>query len=286
VRLASRGDAKACRMLLPEFAVEADWFVAVDGAHRLVVGAAAAVRAPRTSPRVGPGVAVHVIAPCRGYGIEAALLEELEKTARRSGAQALYAAHRVEFEGDQMRAWQTLGFEVCETVEEHELPLAPIVARLTPLVDRIRNRGGIPPEARIAPLYAASPGEVLQLHLDHLGGDRKTLYEKIRGQGAGAFHPRYSRVLTLGERVAGAILGHRKSRRVMAVDADIVVPELRGGWANAWLKLEATQGALALGITHFHFTSFDHYADTRAFTGKLGGMTTKKWALMWRPLAR
>jgi hypothetical protein len=51
-----------------------------------------------------------------------------------------------------------------------------------------------------------------------------------------------------------------------------------------WLKLEATQGALSLGITHFHFTSFDHYADTRRFTEQLGGMTTKRWALMYRRL--
>jgi len=273
-------------MLLPGFAVEANWFVAVDGAQQLVVGAAAAARATRTSPLVGPGVAVHVIAPCRRCGIGAALVKQLERAARRRGAHALYAARRVEFDSDPMRAWQGLGFEICETVEEHELPLAPLISRLAPLVERMHQRGVIPPHAHILPLYAANAGAVLQLHLDHLGGDRKTLYEKIRGQGAGAFHPRYSRVLMFGGRVAGCILGHRKSRRVMAVDADIVVPELRGGWANVWLKLEATQGALSLGITHFHFTSFDHYGDTRAFTGKLGGVTTKKWATMWRPLAR
>lgn len=126
--------------------------------------------------------------------------------------------------------------------------------------------------------------EVLQLHLDHLGGDRETLARKLRGEGAGAFHPRYSRVLTRDGRVVGCILCHRRSQTVAVVDANVVAPELRSGWANVWLKLEATQLALALGITHFHFTSFDHYADTRSFTAKLGGVTTRRWAMMQRQL--
>jgi hypothetical protein len=71
---------------------------------------------------------------------------------------------------------------------------------------------------------------------------------------------------------------------VASVDANIVVPEFRNGWANLWLKLEATQGASSLGITHFHFTSFDHYEDTRSFTAKLGGVVTKTMFLMHRRL--
>jgi hypothetical protein len=71
----------------------------------------------------------------------------------------------------------------------------------------------------------------------------------------------------------------------MAVDATILIPEVRGRWADAWLKLEATRGALALGITHFRFTTFDRYADTRRFTRQLGGAATARWALMYRPLS-
>ena len=63
-------------------------------------------------------------------------------------------------------------------------------------------------------------------------------------------------------------------------DAVIVAPDLRNDWANAWLKLEACRGAEAIGITHFHFASFDHYQDTRLFTSQLGGVTTRKQALM------
>lgn len=286
VRPADPADRKACRMLLGPFPEPSDRFVAVDGARGLVVAAAGAAHAVRTSPLLGPGVAVHVIEPCRRRGIATALVEALAGAALQRPAQALYTAQRVEIDGDEFRAWRGLGFEVCETVEQHELPLDQFVPRLAPLVEQLRQRGRIPPDARIVPLYAADPAAVLQLHLDHMGGDRGALFQKIRGFGPGAFHPRYSRVLMVGQRVVGCILAHRESRFVATVDAIILIPEVRGGWANAWLKLEATQGAQSLGVTHFHFTSFDHYADTRRFTQQLGGVTAKRLALMYRRLAK
>jgi len=275
-------EAKACRMLLPMLATDAEWLMAAENAGGLVIGAAGVSHAQRTQPLVGPGAMVHVIEPCRGHGVGRALCEALVSLARSRGAKALYAAQRVEFDSDEMRCWQRLGFEVCETVEEHELPLAELAPRLAPLVESVRRLGHIPQDARIVPLHAADRAKVLQLHLDELGGDRATLYQKLLGRGAGAFHPRYSRVLLVGTRVAGCILAHRRSERVAAVDANIVIPEFRGGWANAWLKLEAAQGAMSLGVTHFHYTSFDAYADTRAFTARLGGVTTKRSALMYR----
>ena len=70
----------------------------------------------------------------------------------------------------------------------------------------------------------------------------------------------------------------------IAVDANIVDPSVRGTWANVWLKLEATRGAMRLGIKNFQFTTFDHYADTRSFTKKLGGTTIHSSLLMYRPL--
>lgn len=283
VGLAQAADAKACRMLLPDMPSGADVVVAREGTRQLVIGAAGTARAWRMHPKRGPGVMVHVIEPCRRRGVGGALFGELLRLVAMRGAKAVYGAQRVEFDGPEMQAWQRLGFDVCETVEEHELPLDHFVPRLAPLVEWMRRSGEIPEDARIIPLYAANHADVLQLHLDHLGGDRESLDRRLRGEGRGAFHPRYSRVIVLGEQVAGCILCRRKSQTVAVVDANIVVPELRGGWANVWLKLEATQLALSLGITHFHFTSFDHYADTRSFTAKLAGVTTRRWALMWRP---
>jgi hypothetical protein len=171
------------------------------------------------------------------------------------------------------------------SVEDHDLPTERFEAELGPLFDRMQERGRIPVGASIVPLYEANPAAVLQLHLDQMGGDRGELYRKIRGIGAGAFHPRYSRVILIDGRVKGCILAHRVAADVAAVDANILDPEVRGGWANVWLKLEATRGAIRLGIKTFRFATFDQYTDTRSFTQRLGGETTRVMQLMYRPIA-
>jgi Acetyltransferase (GNAT) family len=271
-------------MLLPEIRDAALSVVAMDGQYGLVVGAAVATRFFRQQPLAGPGIGVHVIEPCRRNGIGAGLLQHLTRAARAAGAEALYCTKRVELGSEEMRRWQQFGFAACASVEDHILPLEKFELRLGQLVERMHEAGRIPVEARIIPLYQADPAAVLQLHLDQLGGDRGELYRKLRGVGAGAFHPRYSRLLMIGEKVKGCILAHRAGKDTAIVDADIIEPSLRGGWANVWLKLEATRGAFRLGIKQFQFTTFDHYTDTRKFAMKLGGMTTRTTLLMMRPI--
>ena len=283
VRPAEARDSKGLRMLLPELRNGAAYCVAVEGQSQLLVGAAALTASCRTEPVVGPGTAVEVIEPCRRFGIARALLMDLERAAAQMfGARALYASKRVEQGSMESNAWQRLGFSPLETVEEHDLSTEQIEAKLGPLVDRMRARGRIPSNAHISPLYEVNAASVLQLHLDQMGGERGELYRKIQGKGAGAFHPRYSRVLLVDGRVKGCILAHRVAADVAAVDANILDPSVRGGWANVWLKLEATRGAIRLGIKTFQFTTFDHYTDTRSFTEQLGGTTTRITHLMCR----
>jgi GNAT superfamily N-acetyltransferase len=279
-------DAKALRMLLPKLRNGAAYFVAMDDVSKRVVGAAGMTRSCRAEPIAGPGVALELIEPFRRRGIATALATQLENAARsRFAARALYAAHRVEQDSEEMKHGQWLGFRPLDAVEEHVLPIAMFETRLGPLFDRLRAKGRVPLDARIIPLYEANAGAVLQFHIDQLGGDRQELYRKLRGQGPGAFHPRYSRVLLIGDRVQGCVLAHRAGKHTARVDANIVDPALRGGWANVWLKLEAARRALLLGIREFTFTTFDHYTDTRSFTEKLGGTTVRKSVLMVRPFA-
>lgn len=284
VRAAEPADAKAVRMLLPGLPEDADRFVACDGEHQRVIGAAAATRVPRRSPAVGPGVAIHVIPPCRRTGVGGSLLERLETTTRARGGRALYAAQRVEVSSPDMVAWQWLGFTVCETIEEHELPVANFDPVLGPLLERMKRRGRIPETARMIPLHAADAAGVVRLHLENLGGDAGDLLRRIRGQAPNSFHPDFSRVLLIGDRIVAAVLARRVSQQAIMVDAIIVAPEARGGWANLWLKLDATRRVIPHGITHLSFTTFDRYADTRSFVQKLGGRTTRTTALMYRLL--
>lgn len=271
-------------MLLSLAASDARCFAAIDGRHGLVVGAAAVMGACRQWPVPGPGVMIHVIPPCRGRGIGSQLGATLAEVVREQGMQAMYAARKSPEESEETLGWRRLGFTPCETVYEHQMPLDQFVPRLAPIVENWRRRGRIPLTARIIPLYAADRAEVLRLHLEHLGGDPESLSQKLAGRGTGAFHPRYSRVLMVEDRTVGCLLTHLEPRQAATVDANIVIPELRNGWANLWLKLEATQGALSLGITKFLFTTFDQYADTRSFSAKLGGVVTRKMVLMHRRL--
>src|SRR4051812_41740031 len=167
-------------MILPELRDGLQSFVAVDGEHRLVIGAAAMTRSCRKAPVVGPGVALEVIAPCRRHGIATTLLQHLERTAAQAfRAEALYATARVEAGSTESQAWRWLGFRTIDTVASHNLPTDRIEAKLGPLVDRMRSKGRIPANACIIPLYEANAAAVLQLHLDQMGGERRDLYRKI-----------------------------------------------------------------------------------------------------------
>lgn len=284
IRPAESHDAKAFRMLLPQVGDASVRLVAVSEQDQRVVGAAAVSRSMRAKPPMGPGIALHVIPPWRRQGIGSSLLQEMISRLTASSAEAVYAMQKVEGGTEEEQGWLWLGFDPLETVVYHELPLTAIEARLAPLYDWIRKKEGIPESAEIIALCDANREAVVDLHLATLGGNRKLLLSKLRGEGLGAFHPLYSRVLIVDGAVKGCILAHRESKEVAVVDANILSPDVRGGWANLWLKLEATRGALQLGIERFVYSTFDHYADTRAFSKMLGGVETRRMLLMYRRL--
>lgn len=280
IRPAHRADAKAFRMLLPTVGEAAVRLVAISEADNRVVGAAAITQSIRSKPPIGPGIDLHVIPTWRQRGIGSALLKLLKHKAASSPAEAFYAMQKVEAGTDEERSWRWLGFEPLETVVYHELPLGAIESRLTPLYDWMRAKDGVPEDAKIVALCDSDRGAVADLHVATLGGSRRVLLSRMRGEGLGAYHPLYSRVLLVGGKVKGCILAHRESKAVAVVDANILDPDVRGGWANLWLKLEATRGAIGLGIERFVYSTFDHYADTRAFSQMLGGVETRRMLLM------
>lgn len=286
IRPAEPHDAKAFRMLLPHVGDASVRLVATSKNEQQVVGAAAVSRSLRSKPPLGPGIAVHVIPPWRRRGIGNALLEQLTTRVKASSAEAIYAMQKVEAGTEEEQGWRWLAFEPLETVVYHELPLNAIEARLAPLYDWMSKKEGIPESAAIIPLCDSDHQAVINLHLETLGGNRDLLLRKLRGEGLGAFHPLYSRVLMVEGEVKGCILAHRESKEVAVVDANILAPDVRGGWANLWLKLEATRGAVKLGIERFIYSTFDHYEDTRAFSKMLGGVETRRMLLMYRLLER
>ena len=132
IRPAMPADAKAIRMLIPELHEASVCFIAADDANR-IIGVAGATRSCRSQPPIGPGIAMHIIEPCRRQGIGRRLLQCLEQAASGEGAEALYGESRVEQGSDAMYGWQWLGFKPCETVETQRLPLDQFEPRLAPL---------------------------------------------------------------------------------------------------------------------------------------------------------
>lgn len=285
IRRASECDALAVRMLMPaETDALSYCLVAETGDPPRIIGAAGITTSLRPEPLPGPGVAVHVIPPYRRCGVARDLIAELARQATISGFGALYATQKIDLDSDEMRAWKALGFTICETVKHHELPLDEFEVQLAPLLERMRERGKIPASARIIPLCDADLEAVANLHLAVLGGNAFDLRQKLRGDVPNSYSARYSRILLVDNRTVGFILAHRAAQDIAHVDANVLAPEVRGGWANIWLKLEATRGAQELGIKKFVFTSFDHYTDTRSFTDRLQGVTVATKVLMYRPL--
>jgi GNAT superfamily N-acetyltransferase len=287
IRAASQQDAKAVRMLLSGAAESlSHCFVAEAGEPARVVAAGGLTTAYRAKPLPGPGVTVHVIPPCRGQGIARRLLDGLVEISTSAGAKALFATQKVDLDGEEQRAWAALSFIPCETVQYHELPLEQFELELAPLLERMQQKGKIPKTAQIIPLFEAEIDSIVRLHLEVLGGDAASLLRKLRGEVSESFSARYSKVLLLDGQTVGFILGHRVARDVVHVDANVVAPDVRGGWANVWLKLEATREAIPWGIRKFVFTTFDHYSDTRSFTDRLQGVTVQTKVLMYRPLSQ
>ena len=136
----------------------------------------------------------------------------------------LYASHKVDVESDEFQGWRRLKFEPVETVQHHELMIDALIPRLLAAVTSLKRSGQVPDGARIVPLYAADREAVLDLHTSHLGGDRDALRARLHGRTTDAFHPRYSRVLLVDDRICGCLLAHRTGRDVAAVDVDLDAP--------------------------------------------------------------
>lgn len=284
LRLAQQADAAAVRSLLPGTPPDVIAFVGVERGRQGIIGAAWATKAHRRRPPVGPGIAVRVVESCRRQSVGKGLIDALIAAVRPTGAAALYSAARVTPDSDAMRGWQWLGFQPADTVMTHTLTLDQLESQLKPMLARLVERGRLPSDVRTISLDRADRRAVLQLHLDHLGGDRADLDRRLRGEGPTAFLQQESQVLLIDGEVRGCLIGHRKDAETMVVDANIVAPGVRGTWANMMLRLAAARGVRPLGVTKVEFTTFDHYHDTRSFTEKLGGVTRVASVLMFRPI--
>jgi GNAT superfamily N-acetyltransferase len=270
-------DWRALRMLLPRaihHGCGCDALVATDdAAGRRLVGAIAIDPLMRLQPYRGPRVALHVIPPWRRRGVGRALLHAAAQLSAARNAEALYAWEKVAPESDEAQAWQRLGFDHAIESALTRIYAARAIEVLEPLVQWLRDRGHIPDEASLVPLEHANPDEVVKLVTEFLAGAgaEVDLKNRLTGNHPKPLDPRLSKVLAYKGRVAGAMLGSPVSADVGFVEVNVVDPMLRGGWANLWLKLEATRDARDEGYNAFLYETHEQHVDTAGLTRRLGG---------------
>lgn len=272
-----RRDWRVLRMLLPDavhHGCGCDAFVATDDdASRRVIGAIAIAPLMRLQPLRGPRVALHVAPPWRRRGVGRALAAMAARLSAARGAEALYAWNKVSPASDEAQAWRSIGFDQAIESSLTRIDATRTIDMLEPLVRRLRERGQIPADAMLVPLADANPDEVVELVTSFLAGAGTEVEMKNRLTGN---HPRppetrLSRALLYRGRVAGVMIGTPVNKHVGLIEVNVVHPALRGGWANAWLKLEATRAGRDGGYDTFLYETHDQHADTIKLTRRLGG---------------
>jgi hypothetical protein len=264
-------------MLLPEaihHGCRCDAFVAIEAeAPQRIIGAIAIAPLMQLTPCRGPKIAVHVIEPWRRRGVARGLLDLAAELSAARGAEALYAWSRVDPESAEARAWRAMGFAESLECSLTRVDGASVIALLEPLVDRVRARGWIPADARIVSLRDVDPDRVVELVTAHLGGSgaETNLRERLVGRHPRPLDPFFSRVLVQQGEVVGAMLGSRVNAQTGWVEINVLHPSVRGGWANVWLKLEATRAAYDTGYHTFLYETHPQHVDTRGITRRLKG---------------
>ncbi|HEX6962454.1 MAG TPA: GNAT family N-acetyltransferase, partial [Lacipirellula sp.] len=266
-RAEERRDWRALRMLLPHavhHGCGCDAFVATDdAAARRVIGALAIEPQMRLQPYRGPRVALHVIPPWRRLGVGRSLLNAAAAISVARKAEALYAWSKLRPDSDEAAAWRGVGFTHAIEYLLTRVEAARVIEKLTPLVDALQQRGHIPAKARIIPLEKANPKEVVRLVTTYLAGvgTEPVLERRIVGRHPKPLEPRLSRALLYQDRIVGVMLGSPIDPRVGLIEANVIHPAVRGGWANVWLKLETTRDAQAAGYDAFLYETHSQHAD-------------------------
>jgi hypothetical protein len=83
----------------------------------------------------------------------------------------------------------------------------------------------------------------------------------------------------------GFTLGRVRADGVCEIDANVLHPSLRRGWADLLLKLEAGQLLLANGFHTIRYFSLQQHTDTQRITRKVGGRLVGTVVQMRRELS-
>ncbi len=202
--------------------------------------------------------------------IQSALVRPIESETRAAGLKALYAGDSAAHGSDEWQQWRSLGFEPNPKLAHYQVQLAAYLDLLTPMYDALTVRGHVPIEARIIPLAQSPIGEVIQLQIQHIGGDAGRLETRLRGKGYFPFDPDLSRVAMYNEHVCGILLAQVDRYQRLTVESKVVAPGHRRSWVNVAIMQEAAQAAARRGFDRIRFLANEQQQDTHRLARKAG----------------
>jgi hypothetical protein len=267
------GDREASLALMPEAPGDWQWsrrFVAADAQGRLV-GAAGLWQGPE-----------HFRCDFRRSGGEdpqsvfALLWNPMLRSARERRADLIVGLRAIEADAGEAASWLALGFERDAVKITYETSSQRGFDELDRLLTKLRKRGKIPPEARVAGLREAPPAELVKLLADGLGMSTATASQMVSGGGRNRVHPALSCVALCGGETVAAYLSSRISDTTVRIESVVVKPGWRRSWANVWVKHEGVRRALASGKTTILLETGDEHGDSRRHAERVGGVIIRR----------
>lgn len=253
-------DRRACRMLLPTGPGDpgvVPLFVAKDERSGEILGAAGGSSVPSPLGLHDLRGSIHVTAPHRRRGVGTALLDSLADFARRHGIPFLSAMPRSVDRGLAMGFLPARGFTPVDRLTTFEARLDRLGSFILERFRWLRERGGMPENARIVPLGAAHVEPVAALYARAIGGDRPHL-EALLAEAARRPEARDTSVLLVDGRVRGFL--HSEFLGDLVVNHAVAVDDaLRGGphlaaWASLSLHADRIEESIRRGATRWQFS--------------------------------
>lgn len=276
---------RACRMLLPGAfgpTNAPELLVALD-ANQQLIGAAAIGWTSNGDPPACP-VMVHVRPAWRRRGVGAAIIDSVALLVR-DDAGAISPWSNPTEGGDVALFCAATGFSTHHRVFYFTGMAADVEAALARYREKLDGAGWIPRDARVVPLSEAPAAEVAHLVCREFGSSQSAILARILGRAEPGFDPRLSVVLTLDGVVVGAQMVTRAADGIPVVEANVVTPRLRRGWANLLLTHEGTRLSVTSGTQLFRFSCDERVIDTLNIARRSGAELTRTELAMTRRVA-
>jgi GNAT superfamily N-acetyltransferase len=266
IREARESELAACRMILPDAPPTPARAFLLASSGPAIVGAATGVR----TPAAVEGVLVSVVPPFRRRGIGSALLAAIAERA----PGATHIAGWVETLGrpEAPAFAKARGFRRTNRLTSYSCDCRPFQEYHWKLRDKLAARARVPEDARILRVDAADREALARLWAQHIASDphpRLDVIEHRLASGAYAASP----VLVRDGELAGFMLA-RMEGRTCFLDAKVVAPAYRAGWAGVLLGAALSDLAVECGCERTEFSWTERAPDTASVAARFPGRIT------------